>query len=117
MEATRYNLLEESNVYDIDNESFPDVLSFNYREILEDKTNFSTPPLVLEVPNDFVASYFYYIYNMYPDICLSNSKVYLDDILLNLNNIAYRNNIKENDKFYFFTKEDLLDFLRRYSRG
>jgi len=69
------------------------------------------------IPYDFCYSLWSYIYTAYNDLCLNNDKVFLDDILLDLNNIKYKTLLQENNIFYFFTKDDLESFLKAYSNG
>jgi len=119
---TRYNLMKSSTQFDIDNEAFPDPLSLNYKKILESDI-FSDPPLQTEADYSFLERPYLLIWNYY-----NNSKdaiktiddkgqAYLDDIILDLNNIPHIDSMEANDPLYIPTGSNLNTFINTYSNS
>lgn len=112
---TRYDLMEPSSVTDIDNDSFPDTLSLNYKEILE-SDEFTTPPLQYDIDEMFINkpySYVYMYYSSKPEVTVIDGKgqVYMDDIILDLNNVKHIDSLREGDRILFPEARELQNFV------
>ncbi len=118
---TRYDLMDSSVVTDTDNEVFPDPLSLNYREILNSKT-FNIPMLQYEIDDAFIEKPYiltYTYYSTYNEKMCSDDKgqVFLDDVILDLNNVKHKDAMKTNDMIYFPDPSQLSSFISTYSKG
>lgn len=119
---TRYDLMKSSSQFDIDNETFPDPLSLNYKAILESDI-FSDPPLQTEVDYIFLERPYLLIWNYYTNTDRSITAIddagqaYLDDIVLDLNNIPHIASMEANDVLYIPTGENLSTFINEYSNS
>lgn len=110
---TRYNLLKASKAIDIDNDEFPDPLSLNYREILK---TFFIPPLQIDIDENFIDLPYLLIYSYYStkeNIVCSDEKgqVFLDDIILDLNNVKHKDALNDGDKIVFPDSSELSSFI------
>lgn len=118
---TRYDLMSESTQIDIDNDSFPDPLSLNYNDILNSK-DFSIPPLQYEIDELFIKKPYMYIYTYYSNkpilkIIDSKGNVFLDDIILDINNIKHKDYLKEGEIIYFPDAEELQAYISSRMRN
>ena len=112
---TRYDLMEPAVSSDIDNDSFPDILSLNYKKALE-SNEFSSPPLQYIIDEMFIQKPYMYMYMYYStknDITIIDGKgqVYLDDILFDLNNIKHKDTLQDGYTFLFPEARELQTFI------
>jgi len=112
---TRYDLMNESTATDIDNDSFPDILSINYKEVLE-SNEFIVPPLQIDIDEMFINKPYLFIYTYYsnkPEVTIMDSKgqVYLDDIILDINNVKHRDALVDGDRILFPDANELQTFI------
>lgn len=96
---SRYSIMKESNVADIDGDTWPNPLSINY-----------VGAKLTNIPNEHVVSrgdiarFWEYYYKRY-------GSVELDDILLTLNGIPYIGCLEEGDKIAELDEADLNNFF------
>jgi hypothetical protein len=117
---TRYNLMKESKVRDSDNESFPDPLSLNYKEIIEQGT-FIQPFLKVEIDDSFIEKPYIMVYAYYSSengvSCIDGAgQIYLDDIILDLNNVKHKDSLLGDETLLFPSSSELSAFISAYSR-
>lgn len=95
--------MKSSKVVDTDGETFPDPLSLNYKSLLENNY-FKTPFLQVDVDESFIKTPYILIYTYYNRYNMgrdSAGRVYLDDIILDLNNIKHKDSLVDGDTVYF----------------
>ena len=101
---TRYDYMKESEVTDIDNETFPDPLSVNYADIRLTKI----PGKGTITAGDLIKPYNYY-YNVYKN---TTDAGYIegDDIFFNINAVPYIGTLHPGDIMVNIFPEDLMNF-------
>jgi len=118
--VTRYNLMTESKVRDIDDDTFPDPLSLNYKKIIEEGA-FLKPFLKVETDDSFIEKPYLKVYMYYSTFKGINSmdnagQVYLDDIILDLNNIKHKDSLTGDETLYFPDGSELASFISQRIR-
>lgn len=92
---SRYDLMKESSVQDIDGELYPDVLSLDYSKI-----EFNELPPINTITSADINRFWYFMFRNY-------GVAELDDLLLNLNGIPYIGMLEPNDKIVMIQLNDL----------
>jgi hypothetical protein len=100
--TSRYDLMNSSNVRDSqDNESYPDCISVNWNNF-----TLQTAPYLKYIEQRHISKLWLLTYSMY-------QRTELDDILLIINNVPYREMMEPGDQFFIPAIEDINDFITK----
>lgn len=103
--TSRYNLMKASAQTDIDNQTYPDVLSL-------DLGSFElTEPPVQYIMDDAFKRKPYQVIGYFMN-ALTNAQY--DDIILNINNIPHKDLIEEGNSIILPVLTDLLNFINKW---
>lgn len=112
--TSRYDLMKESTVSkDTDGKFFPDVLSLNYKEKIQQSSIYNEPPVQYEIDERFKEKPYLFVYTFYQSLAYDtlSGKVCLDDIILDLNNIKHKDALNDGDTILFPSSTELSKFI------
>lgn len=112
---SRYTLMKESTIKDLDDVRFPDPLSLSYKELVEDNS-FVVPALQVEVDETFIRKPYLRV-SQYYNKTDNRGYAELDDIVLDLNNVLHVNLLKEGDIILFPDPTELETFISENTTG
>ena len=103
--TSRYDFMSESNVKDTDGEAFPDPLSVTYNDV-----QLTEIPKHVQMTSADLEKLWSWMYDMY-------GITYLDDILLNINNVPYIGTMRPGDVLFLIKASDLSKFATQKLPG
>jgi hypothetical protein len=95
---TRYDMMHQSKVRDIDGDFFPDPLSITFDKPIKQL------PTAKQIGGADISKFWMTYYEQYEETDG-------DDLLLSRNQIPYIGKLKPGDIIYFFQKDDLADVV------
>jgi|LSPZ01.1.fsa_nt_gi hypothetical protein len=104
-QRSRFDFMLSSNVKDIDDEAFPDVLSVDYLN-----TQFTELPKFTEVTQPDIERFWLFMYNYYGNCDY-------DDLLLMINNVPYVTCLQPGDPIYLPKLSDIESFNEQKQAG
>lgn len=102
--------MKESSVLDIDKEIYPDVLSLNYKKILEETKPFQIALLKVDINEYFIERPYIFVGKYYGQLD-ELGQVYYDDFILDLNNIKHKDSLTGDETLLFPDKTEMESFV------
>jgi hypothetical protein len=102
---SRYDFLQEGQVLDIDQQTYPDPLTINYNN-----GSLTKLPTEYRITSRDLSKWWIFMWEQYQ----MNE---MDDVFLNINGVKYVMDMKPNDVIYKIVPEDIEGYLKNKKAG